>query len=138
NFVCGGIDLGAAHVIGGVNDLPVQIAFVHYVEIDQAERADTRCRKIIQKRRAESAAAYTENFRCLELLLAFKSDFGQDQVPRVTGNFRVFELWQGHRFFRKSCHVYLWALRPSQSVLLSKLLLYLAVILSNAPKACPP
>ena len=82
-FLRGGVELLAADVVGGVDDLPLQVAGIHHVEIDEPQRADAGRSQIERQRRTESAGADAEHARSLQLLLALHAHFGQDQVPRV-------------------------------------------------------
>ena len=58
----GGIDLELADGGGRVNDLALQVAGVHRVEVDQTDGAYARGCKIECERRAESTGAYAEDF----------------------------------------------------------------------------
>ena len=78
-----------ADVVGAVDDLPLQVAGVDDVEVDQADGADAGCGEVESQRGAEAAGADAEHLGCLELLLAFHADFGQDQVARVAGDLVV-------------------------------------------------
>ncbi len=77
-----------------MNDLPLQIARVDDIEIDEAEGADSRRGQIQGQRRTESAGADTQHLGGLELLLAFHADFGQDQVARVARDLFIAQLGQ--------------------------------------------
>jgi hypothetical protein len=57
----GGVELLAANVLGGVDDLALQVAGVDDVEVDQAERADAGGGEIERQRRAEAAGADAED-----------------------------------------------------------------------------
>jgi len=52
-----------------VDDLALQVGVIDNVEIDDAERADTRSRKVKREGRTESACSYAEDFCRLKLLL---------------------------------------------------------------------
>ena len=94
----GGVELRAADVFGGVDDLALQVAGVDDVEVDQAEGADAGRGEVEGERRTEPAGADAEDFGGLELLLALHADFGQDEVARVAGEFVVGELREGDGF----------------------------------------
>ncbi len=94
----GGVELLAADVFGGVDDLALQVAGVDDVEVDQAEGADAGGGEIEGERRAEAAGADAEDARGFELLLALHAHFGQDEVARVAGEVVGGELGQGGGF----------------------------------------
>ena len=66
-----------------MNDLPLQVADVHHVKVDQPDRADTRCRQVVGERRTQATRADTQHLRCLQLTLSLLAHLRQDQVPRV-------------------------------------------------------
>ncbi len=86
-LVGGGIELLAAHVGGGVNDLPLQVGVVHHIEVDQAQRAHARGRQIQRQRRPQSARADAQHARGFQLLLPLHADLGHDQMARVAQDF---------------------------------------------------
>ena len=63
----GGVELFAADVLGGVDDLALEVAGVDDVEIDQAEGADAGGGQIKSQRRAQAAGADAEHARGFEL-----------------------------------------------------------------------
>ena len=79
----GGIDLVAAHVLGEVNHLALQIGEIDDVEIHQADAADAGGGQIEAERRAEPAGADQQHLGGLEFQLAFHPHLGHDQVARV-------------------------------------------------------
>ena len=81
----GGVELLAPDVFGRVNDLALQIAGVHDVEVDQPQRANARCGQIKSQRRAQPAGAHAEHTRGFQLALALHAHLGQNQVARVAG-----------------------------------------------------
>ena len=85
----GRLQLGTANVVGGVDDLPLQIGVVHHVEVDQAQRAHAGRGQIERQRRAESAGADAQHARRLQLLLPVHAHLGHDQVARVAQDFIV-------------------------------------------------
>jgi len=63
-----------------VKNLPLQVAEVDGVEIDDADRADTCCREIQRGRRSQAAGTDAQNPRRLEAALPFRPDLRKDQV----------------------------------------------------------
>ncbi len=82
-LVGGGVDLEASHVGGRVNDLALEIAGVHRVEVDQAESANARCGEIQRKGRTEAAGTDAQHTGGFEFALAFNADLGKDEVAGV-------------------------------------------------------
>src|SRR5438874_10491957 len=66
-----------------MENLPLQVAEVDDVEVDEADRADAGGREIHRNRRSKSAGANAEHLRRLELALPVDADLRHDQVPRV-------------------------------------------------------
>ncbi len=85
----GRIQLLAAHVGGGVDDLPLQIRIVHHVKIDNSNRPHSSRAQVERQRRAQPARADAQHLRRFDLELPFHADFGHDQVPRVAQDFFV-------------------------------------------------
>ena len=83
------LQLGAAHVLRGVQHLALQVGVIHHVEIDHAEGSHAGCGQVKRQRRAESARPDAEHARGLKLLLAGHADLGHDQVARVAQDFVV-------------------------------------------------
>ena len=83
----GGIDLVAAHVLGEVNHLALQVGEIDHVEIHQADAADAGGGQIQAERRAEPAGAHQQHLGGLQLQLAFHPHLGDDQVARVAEDF---------------------------------------------------
>ena len=77
-----------------MDDLPLQVACVDHVEIDEAESADAGRGQIERERRAETAGSHAENARGFQLLLALHAHLGQDEVARVAGEIVGGELGQ--------------------------------------------
>ena len=73
----------AADIRRAVNDLPLQVAEVDDVEIDDAERADAGGGEIHRRRRAEPARADAQHLGGLQLALPLDADLRHDQVPAV-------------------------------------------------------
>src|SRR5262249_9858185 len=73
-----------------MNDLPLQVAEINEVEIDEANAADAGGGEIEAERRTEPAGADEQNARGLQPFLPFEGDFRHDQMPAVTSVF----LWR--------------------------------------------
>jgi hypothetical protein len=61
----------------------VQVAGIDHVEVDKADRADSRGGKIHGCRRAQPAGADTQHTGRLELALPLEADFRHDEMPAV-------------------------------------------------------
>jgi hypothetical protein len=83
----GGINFVAAHVLGEVNHLALQVREIDHVEIHQADPPDAGGSQIEAKRRAEATGADQQHFGALEFQLAFHPHLGDDQVARIALNF---------------------------------------------------
>ena len=68
-----------------MQDLPLQVARVHDIEVDDAESADAGGGKIHGGGRAEPAGPHAHDPGGLEAALAVDADIGQDDVPGVAG-----------------------------------------------------
>ena len=77
-----------------MQDLPLQVADVDGIEVDDADGADARGREIQRRRRTEAPGADTEHAAGLEPALAVRPHLGQDQVPAVALHFGVGQLGQ--------------------------------------------
>ena len=91
----GRLRFGPADVGVGVKNLALQIGEIDVVEVNDAEFADAGCGQIHGDGRAESSRANTQDTRGTDFLLAGQTDFGKDQVPRVTADLIVAQL---HKF----------------------------------------
>ncbi len=76
-------DLALTDPIGRVDDLALEIADVHDVEIDDADRPDARRREVQGSRRAEAACTDEQRLRPEQFRLALGPDLGDEQVPAV-------------------------------------------------------
>ena len=83
----GHFGLGAAHVGGSVEHLPLQVAGIHGIEIEQAQGAHAGGGQVLQHRAAQPAAAYYQHAGSFQPELAGQADFGQQQVAAVAGGF---------------------------------------------------
>jgi hypothetical protein len=79
----GGVQLGPAHVRGGVEDLALDVGEVHDVEIDNAECADAGRRQVERQGRTQTARADAQHARLLQLLLPLQGHLGHDEVTAV-------------------------------------------------------
>jgi hypothetical protein len=77
------VELGAADVGRAVEHLAVQVAGVHPVVVDQAERADAGGREVERDRRTEPAGAHHQHARALEPTLALGAHGRQQHLARV-------------------------------------------------------
>jgi hypothetical protein len=75
--------LRPADVRRAVEDLPLQVAEIDGVEVDDPERAHTSRREVHRHRRSESAGTDAEDLRRLELALTVHADLRHDEMPRV-------------------------------------------------------
>ncbi len=83
NRLLGGVHLGGADALGGVDHLALQVRQVHVVVVDDPERPHAGRGKIEGGRRAEPTGAEQEHLRVEQLLLAIGPDLGDQQVARV-------------------------------------------------------
>ena len=65
----GALQLGRAHACGAVDNLALQVAVVHHVEIHDADAAHARRRQVQRQRRAQPARADQQHAAALQLLL---------------------------------------------------------------------
>ena len=79
----GGIDLGPADVGGAVDDLPVEVAQVDGVVVDDAERADPRAGEVEGRRGTEAARPDAQDAGGPQALLAIGPDAGDGDLPVV-------------------------------------------------------
>ena len=77
-----------------VNDLPLQVAEVDDVEVDDADAADAGRGEIHRRRRAEAAGADAQHAARLQLALPVHADLRHDQMPAVALDLVVGELGQ--------------------------------------------
>ena len=66
-----------------MQQLPLQVADVDDVEIDDAERADAGGRQVHRGGRSETARADAQHLRGFQRALPVHADFGKDQVTAV-------------------------------------------------------
>src|SRR5215204_2845053 len=71
DLLVGTLDLGTTHVRGAMNDLALQIGLVDHVEVNDPDGPDPGRSQVQGERTPESARAYREYLRGLELFLTF-------------------------------------------------------------------
>ena len=74
------VELLPANVLGRVDNLALQVARVHNIEIDQPQRANAGCCKVQGQRRTQPARADTKHLGSFQPLLPLHAHFGQNQV----------------------------------------------------------
>ncbi len=79
----GGVDLGHADPLRGVDHLALQVRQVDLVVVDDPERAHAGRRQVQRRRRAEPAGAEQQHLGVEQPLLALGADLGDQQVARV-------------------------------------------------------
>jgi len=89
------VQLGPAHIGGGVDNLALQVGIVHDVEVNDAERADTCRAEVERQRRPQASGADAQHLRSFDFELALHADLGHDQVARVAQNLVVVESYGG-------------------------------------------
>jgi len=75
-----------------MQNLALKIRQRDFVVVENADLADARRREILNERRSETARAYDEHPRGLQLLLARSADTVQHDMARVALDF----LWRKH------------------------------------------
>ena len=79
----GALHLGPADVLGGMDDLALQVGQRHRIVVDHAERADAGRREIEQHRRAQPAGPDHQHPRALERRLAGAADLAQHEMAGI-------------------------------------------------------
>ena len=72
-----------------VKHLALQICIVHYIKIDEPERAYTRRGQVQSQGRSKTTRAHAQHARALQFLLAFERYFRHDEVTRIAQNLFV-------------------------------------------------
>src|SRR5581483_6517097 len=85
----GGIQLLAANVSGGVDDLALEVGEVHDVEVHHAQGAHASRGQVEGQRGAQASGADAQHLGGLELELALHADLGHDEVARVAEDLLV-------------------------------------------------
>ena len=83
------VELRPPYVGRPVDHLPVQVAVVDHVEVDDAEPPDAGRGQVHRHRRAEATGTDAENAGRLQLQLPVHADLRHDQVPAVAGDLLV-------------------------------------------------
>ena len=78
------LNLALANVIGRMDYLPLKIAQINHITVNNAKRAHASRRQIHKHRRAQSARAYNEHLAIANLLLTFCTDAFQYDVARIS------------------------------------------------------
>src|SRR6266550_1074617 len=79
----GGVELGTTYSRRPVQNLAMQVGQIDRIEIDQADRPNSRGCEIQRDRRAKAAGANKQRARVLERTLAFLANLRQENVPTV-------------------------------------------------------
>ena len=82
--VGGRLSFRATHVGRAMKDLALKIRYLHDIKIHDPEPADAGGSEVHSEGRAKSASTNAQNAGAANFLLALWSDFGQDQMPRIT------------------------------------------------------
>ena len=83
----------------GVYDLALEVGFVDYVEVDEAEGAYSCGGEVEREGGSEASGAYAEDLCRLQFLLALHAYLGKDEVAGVAGDLFVGELGELDGFF---------------------------------------
>ena len=75
--------LGPSDPGATMNHLPLQVRHLNYITIHNADRADSRCRQIQQKRRSKATAADAQHRCALQPFLTGAADLREDQMPGI-------------------------------------------------------
>jgi hypothetical protein len=75
------IDFGFARIGERVNGLPMQVAGIQVVGIDQPQVSHSGARQVLKHRTAEATQAYDQHAGALERRLARSADFLEQQLP---------------------------------------------------------
>src|ERR1051325_6825435 len=81
--VPGRFEFLAANILRPVQKLPMEIAKIDIVKIDNPDCADAGRGQVKRRRRAESAGTDAKHARALELALPLWPDLRHHQVPRI-------------------------------------------------------
>src|ERR1700742_2481543 len=79
----GAVELRPSDVVRAVEDLPVQIRGLDFVEVDEADPADAGGGEIERRGAAEPTGADDEHGAAPKLLLPFLSELREDLLTRV-------------------------------------------------------
>src|SRR5690606_23621553 len=81
----GGVSLGPAHVVDGIQHLTLQVGIVHPVELHQPNGAYSGRGKVQQRGAAQSACAHNQDAGSLEFLLGFQPETIYCNMAAVPG-----------------------------------------------------
>ena len=102
--VLGGFQLGSADVRHAVDHLALQVAQLHGVVVDDAQRAHARCGQIQQRRGPQPAGSDDQDAGIAQPALALQPDFRNESMAGITFKFlrgqrraRLHQGWQGGR-----------------------------------------
>ncbi len=82
-LLLGGVEFGLSDVVGGVEDLALEVGVVDGVELDEAEGSDAGGGEVEGDGAAEAAGADDEDFGVEEFELPFEADFRVGEVAGV-------------------------------------------------------
>jgi hypothetical protein len=88
-------DLRTAHRRRVVQDLPLQVARVNIIAVDDAEGADAGGGQVHRRGRAEAAGADQQHPSALQPALAIDAHVRQDDVPGIAGQLFAGEIGKG-------------------------------------------
>src|SRR4051812_16523905 len=91
----GRCQLRPAHVRSPMDDLPLKVAEVDDVEIDDADSADPGRGEVHRSGRAEPARADAEDAAGFQATLPVHSDFRHDEMPAVSLHLILRQLGKG-------------------------------------------
>ncbi len=95
--LCGRLRLGASHILGGMQDLAVQVGDVYHVKVNEAQGAHSGRGQVQAGGRAQPASPDEEDARLQELPLPLTAHIGQDDLTAVAP----------YLFFRETEHSHL-------------------------------
>lgn len=76
-----------------MNYLPLEICFIDLVKVDKSQLSHACRRKILCKRRSQTAHSHNENLCGFQLFLTLDAHLLQKQMTAVTENFLVCKLF---------------------------------------------
>ena len=97
NRATGRLHLGLPDGSLAVNDLALEIRFVHPVEVNDTQPTDSGGGEVGKKGRAQSACSDGQNPGGLEFALTLHRHLGHDQVPGIAAHFRRTQVLLGSR-----------------------------------------
>src|SRR5262249_44625752 len=91
-------ELRSSHVAGAVKDLPLEVAVIDDVEVDEAERPDAGRRQIHRDWRSEAARADAQDLGGFEVALPVVADLRHDEVAGIALVFVLGEVGDGFAY----------------------------------------